>query len=207
MRPTRVLENEHRVIELVLDCLDAMTDRCESEGRLDGESATQAIDFFRTFADRCHHAKEENQLFPMMEARGFDAGQGPTAVMRYEHVQGRNFVAAMERAVPAAAAGEKAGSTAWILAARGYSEMLREHIRKEDHCLFPMADQSLGERDMAELGRMFEEVERVHFGPGVHQRYVALADSLADRFGIGKQSVPDEARTCGCSGRPAEANG
>jgi hypothetical protein len=43
-------------------------------------------------------------------------------------------------------------------------------------------------------------VEREEIGAGVHERYVALADSLADRFGVSKAGVPAHARTCGCSG-------
>lgn len=201
VRPTEVLKNEHRVIELVLDCLDAMAARCEAEGRLDGDSAREAIDFFRTFADRCHHAKEENQLFPLMEARGFDANAGPTAVMRHEHVEGRAHVAAMERAVPGASVGDPAERARWIEAARAYSFMLREHIEKEDHCLFPMADQGLLATDVARLADEFARVEREEIGPGVHERYVALADALAERFGVSTAGVPAAARTCGCSGQ------
>lgn len=199
MRPTEILTNEHRVIEVVLDCLDVMAERCRGEGRLDGEAAGKAIDFFRSFADRCHHAKEENELFPMMEARGVSPHQGPTAVMRAEHVQGRELIAAMERAVPAAAAGEDAGRTQWIEAATRYSMMLRDHIQKEDHCLFPMADQHLPAPEMEELGRRFERVERADIGPGVHERYVRLAETLAERFGVDKAGLT-AAGSCGCSG-------
>jgi len=190
VRPTEVLMNEHRVIVQVLECLDAMARRCESDGRLDGDAATKAIDFFRSFADRCHHAKEENQLFPMMESRGFSPDAGPTAVMRAEHVQGREWIAAMEQAVPKAAEGDAAARTSWMRAARLYSAMLREHIQKEDQCLFPMADRALLPSDMADLERQFETVERVEIGPGVHERYLRLADELADRFGVDRSVVP-----------------
>ena len=77
MKPTQILENEHRVIEQVLDCLDKIADRCETDGRLDAESAREAVDFFRNFADRCHHGKEEAELFPLMHARGFPQEGGP----------------------------------------------------------------------------------------------------------------------------------
>ena len=68
--------------------------------------------------------------------------------------------------------------------------MLREYIRKEDHCLFPMADQSLPPSDMEELARRFEAVEQQEIGPEVHERYVQLAETLADRFGVSKNRVP-----------------
>lgn len=200
MRPTEILMNEHRVIEQVLDCLDAMADRCERDGRIDEEPARQAIEFFRDFADRCHHGKEENQLFPMMESRGFSPAAGPTAVMRSEHVQGRSLIRSMEEAIPGASQGDATAQTAWVHSARGYSTMLRQHIEKEDTCLFPMADQALLSGDQEELGRLFDRVEHEEIGPGVHEKYVALAEALAGRFDVAKGRVPTAARQCGCSG-------
>jgi hemerythrin-like domain-containing protein len=201
MRPTEILMNEHRVIEQVLDCLDALADACTREHRLAEEPARQALDFFRSFADRCHHGKEENQLFPMLETRGFSPAAGPTAVMRAEHVEGRAMIHDMEGAIPAAARGEDAARSRWIRAARGYSSMLRQHIEKEDHCLFPMADQALRDADQAELGRLFERVEHDDIGAGVHEKYVALADALADHLGVQKSRVSAQARGCGCTAR------
>jgi hemerythrin-like domain-containing protein len=200
MRPTEILMNEHRVIEQVLDCLDAMADACERDGRIAEETARQCIDFFRSFADRCHHGKEENQLFPMMECRGYSPVEGPTAAMRAEHVQGRSLIRAMEEAIPAATRGEEEARSRWTNAAREYSFMLRQHIEKEDHCLFPMADQALHEGDQAELGRRFDRVEHEEIGPDVYERYVRMADALADRFGVKKNRVPAGTKGCGCPG-------
>ena len=165
MKPTRILEHEHRVIEQVLDCLDRIANRCQTDGRLDAESARDAIDFFRTFADRCHHGKEEQQLFPMMEARGFPAQGGPLAVMRAEHDHGRAFVHGMESTIEGAADGNPEPCGRYVQNARGFSALLREHIRKEDHCLFPMADEAFSEDDQLELGKRFERVEHDDLGP------------------------------------------
>ena len=89
MKPTEILSGEHRIIEQVLDCLEKMAQKCEAEGRLDKTSAEQAVDFFRNFADRWHHGKEETYLFPAMEAKGFHAMAVPTGVILEEHEQGR----------------------------------------------------------------------------------------------------------------------
>ena len=66
MSPTEILMQEHRLIEQVLDCLEALTQRAEGTGTLDVASATQALEFFSVFADRCHHAKEEDCFFPLL---------------------------------------------------------------------------------------------------------------------------------------------
>ena len=99
--------------------------------------------FFREFADRCHHGKEEDLLFPALEAQGFPRDAGPTAVMRMEHEQGRAAVRGMAESLAAAAAGDRAGLEHWLHSARIYIELLRAHIQKEDHCLFGMAEEAL----------------------------------------------------------------
>src|SRR5262245_60786760 len=99
MKATDILMDEHRVIEQVLNCLEKLADRCEAGETLDNTSASEALPFFRNFADRCHHGKEEGHLFPLLEARGFSRQGGPTGVMLHEHEEGRGLLTAMARAV------------------------------------------------------------------------------------------------------------
>ena len=99
MKPTEILSGEHRIIEQVLDCLEKIAQNCATGGRLDKTSAEQALDFFRDFADRCHHGKEETHLFRAMEAKGFPRQGGPTGVMLHEHEQGRAHIRDMAEAI------------------------------------------------------------------------------------------------------------
>ena len=165
MKPTEILSDEHRIIEQVLDCLEKIAQSCAAEGRLDNASAEQALDFFRNFADRCHHGKEETHLFPAMEAKGFPRQGGPTGVMLQEHEQGRAHIRGMVEAIEGAAAGQGEAVARFITHAQGYVSLLREHIEKEDHCLFTMANQVLSEDDQQKLlGGIPERRARAH-GP------------------------------------------
>jgi len=190
MTPTDVLKQEHRVIEQVLACLAVLADRADA-GRLDPGDARQAIDFLQVFADRCHHAKEENVLFPRMEARGFSRERGPTGVMLHEHELGRQAIRAMLAALDASS------PAGFARPARAYVALLREHIAKEDHCLFPMADQALTARDQEDLQRAFDAVEHQDLPPGTHERYVRLAHDLAARLGV-QPLAPAAAPTHAC---------
>jgi hemerythrin-like domain-containing protein len=199
MKPTDILSSEHRVIEQVLDCLDKMIQTCQSEHKLDEQSAKDAVDFFRNFADRCHHGKEEAHLFPAMEAKGFARDCGPTGVMLYEHEQGRKFVRGMAEAIEAAAKGDAAEQKEFIRNARGYIDLLREHIRKEDHCLFGMANNAFTEQDQQALSAAFENVEANEIGPGVHEKYMKIADDLAAQYGVAlAHGVEAPGHACGC---------
>src|SRR6516165_8465061 len=105
MRPTEILKSEQRIIEQVLTCLERIAGEGLQEGRVPGDAAAEALKFFREFADGCHHKKEEDRLFPLLEARGLPRQGGPTGMMRYEHEEGRALIMTMADALPEAAAG------------------------------------------------------------------------------------------------------
>lgn len=204
MQPTEILSGEHRVIEVVLGCLAQMAQEAEKNGRVDKSSAEQAIDFIRNFADGCHHGKEETHLFPAMESKGIPREHGPIGMMLWEHEQGRAFVRGMAQSLEAAAAGEKPSVAAFVANANGYVELLRNHIHKEDHILFPMAGRVMNEADEKTLMEQFEKVETEHMGVGTHEKYLKIAASLADRYGIDKSSLGHHGTSCGCGHTAAD---
>jgi hemerythrin-like domain-containing protein len=196
MKPTEILSAEHRVIEQVLNCLEKMVAGAEQTGALEKRPALDAVAFFRAFADECHHGKEEAHLFPAMEARGFPRDGGPTGVMVHEHELGRNHVRGLAAAIEPAAAGDPAALRRFIEHGRGYLDLLRQHIQKEDHCLFPMADQAFTPADQAELLAAFEQVERHHRGAGTHEKFRKMADDLADRFAVARATAAVAGHEC-----------
>ena len=191
MKPTEILSGEHRVIEQVLDCLEAMLRQAETAGRLDPAPAKDAVAFFRNFADRCHHGKEEAHLFPALEAQGFPREGGPTGVMLREHEQGRACVRGMDENIEAAAAGDAVALKRFVSNAQAYVALLHEHIYKEDHVLFPLADRTLSETDQQALSAAFGRVEAEEMGHDTHESFLKIADDLAKRYGVaGKEPAP-----------------
>lgn len=184
MKPTDILSAEHRVIERVLECLDRMIHEADEAGRLAVQDARDTIDFLRNFADKCHHGKEEDNLFPAMEARGFSHDSGPIAVMLSEHEAGREHLRAMDDAIAAAAAGDPDALRRFGAHGRAYTDLLRQHIAKEDQVLFVMADRALSAEDQARLLARFERVEVEQMGPDTHSKYLTVAGRLAQRFGV-----------------------
>jgi hemerythrin-like domain-containing protein len=199
MKPTEILSREHRVIEQVLSCLEKIAQQSQSAGRLEKQSAEQAIAFFRVFADQCHHGKEEAHLFPAMEAKGFPRQGGPTGVMLQEHEQGRAHVRGMAEALDTAAAGDAAALERFVEHATGYIGLLREHIYKEETILYVMADRAFSEEDQRKLLSAFAKVEAEEVGGGRHETYLRIANDLTDRLGVPRASGEGEgAPTCGC---------
>ena len=197
---TSILSGEHRVILQVLDVLAAIVTASEAAGRIPTTHATWALDILRTFADRCHHGKEDDILFPVLEAQV--PGFGPSQVMRVEHVDGRAFIRAMGEAL--------AGSDVarFVANTRGYVDLLRNHIAKEDGILFPIAAAMLSPEQDAAILDAYRRVEHDDMGDGTHERMLATADVLADIYGLPRASAdPQTMRlltaVCGCTPQTA----
>jgi hemerythrin-like domain-containing protein len=172
--PVEVLKAEHRVIERGLDAME----RQLTQSTIDREFFLKALDFFRSFADRCHHAKEEGELFPVLESAGVPRDGGPIGCMLAEHEQGRRLVGVMADHLDAAAEGDKVAEDTLRRAAANYIGLLRQHIQKEDHVLFVMADQIIGPEEQKLLLSVFDRAEQSNGNLGKHERYTAVADEL-----------------------------
>jgi hemerythrin-like domain-containing protein len=175
--PTEILKSEHRVIERVLDAVE----RFAARDRIDAESFRQAIDFLRNFADGCHHAKEENVLFPRMEAAGIPHEGGPIGCMLDEHTHGRSLIARMAENVDPAARGDARARDALRAAASEYVDLLRKHIWKEDNVVSELADRALACGDRNAMLAGFDRTEQSAANAGKHERYLRLADELERR--------------------------
>jgi len=63
MKPTQILSEEHKYILEVIAALNRECQSLESGKNLDKNFFEEAIDFIRNYADKFHHAKEEDILF------------------------------------------------------------------------------------------------------------------------------------------------
>jgi len=184
MIATDILMSEHRVVERVILALETACDRLDSGQEVRPEFFLQAADFIKGFADGCHHRKEEGVLFEALETYGLTKDGGPVAVMLYEHEQGRTFTSGMRQAALKWQSGDMSARKDVTQNARGYCVLLRQHIQKEDNLLFPMANQIIPLDAQDAVAEGFEHVEHEETGEGVHEKYLALAESLEREMNI-----------------------
>ncbi len=142
---TRVMVDEHRLILRMIALVENNTAAMEAGRFRNWQFFLDAIDFIRNYADRFHHAKEEDVLFVELINNGMPEKSSPIEAMLIEHDQGRAHVRAMEEAAIRAQAGEPGQIPIIAEHARGYIELLRGHIRKEDDILYPLAERVLPE--------------------------------------------------------------
>jgi hemerythrin-like domain-containing protein len=170
---TADLRHEHQVILRALAVLEQAARRLDAGAAVDERALQELVALLRTFADRCHHGKEEGALFPLLRAKG--VGHVLDAFVA-EHDEGRGYLTTLGGSAPAAERGR---------AARRYVGLLRDHIEREDQVLFPLADGVLSLEEHEALARRYGQVEREVIGEGVHDRLLGTLDRLEAAFGVG----------------------
>jgi len=155
-KSTKILSDEHKNILKIADALEKECDAIKQGKLIDKDFFIKAIYFIRNYADRFHHAKEEDILFKEL-CKGDEQGKmhcSPVEQMLYEHDIGRNFVKKTEEGVKE---NDKRKS---VENAIDYVRLIREHIYKEDNILYPMADEVLDKKTQQNMLKKFEKEEK-----------------------------------------------
>lgn len=177
---TRNLEDDHIHILKLIDVMETIT-RSENP---DINHIESILDIIRNFADGLHHAKEENLFFPALEQKGFSAQHGPVAVMLQEHVQGRNFVKGIADGLELFKKGNKSAITGIFQNMNGYSDLLRNHIAKENNILFRMADKALSDNEQQKLLEQFNIIEKNRPTGTRPDDYIETINTLASFYKV-----------------------
>jgi hemerythrin-like domain-containing protein len=135
------------------------------------------VEFMRTFADRCHHGKEETHLFPVLVSKGVPDTGCPIGGLTHEHQQGRVLVKELAAAVEAYGGGDPSAKESLIKSLHGVVGLYPNHIWKEDYLLFPMSNKVLGLDDQKALLEKFSQVE-AEIGQDTHHRFEQMARDL-----------------------------
>lgn len=171
--------NEHQLILKVLASLDKMVEVLKTgPSKVPREHIGKFVFFFKNFADKWHHGKEEERLFKRMVDYGFPRDYGPIGVMLAEHDSGREKVRIMAEIGDGSGDLRQEEINQLIYAASEFIQLLFFHIHKEDNVLYPMAEQSLPQEALNELDIDCKEYENTAFTPEEVQKLYQLADEL-----------------------------
>lgn len=183
MAAIEILEEEHRTIEKGIKYLEFSSGAIMNKRGIKKEEFSSVLDFFSTFADRCHHLKEERVLFPVLESKGIPREGGPIGVMLLEHEEGRELVREMKENLNK----EKEDiviSEQIATLASNYAEHLKSHIWKEENVLFKLANEVISQEEDKKIVHLFKEYEEKEIGHGVHEYYINVINQITSKNAI-----------------------
>lgn len=167
--PMQKLVDEHVVIKRWLALIPTVVDTLDLQANEGVEIVENGIDLIRTYADRLHHAKEEDILF-----KYFDDTAEIFQVIYEDHKKARNHVKEMLAAL------EKRDEPSLAYHLTEYKDLLAEHIKKEDEILFPWLDRKLNKTKVVELSDRFDKEDQEIGIDG--EKYILFLDRLEHQF-------------------------
>jgi hemerythrin-like domain-containing protein len=141
--PMKKLVDEHVLIKRWVALIPEVLNNLDVDSEEGRQILLDGVDFIRSYADKYHHAKEEEILF-----KYFDEDLDILKVMHEDHEQGRSHVRAILEAI------ERRDRSAIAEHLNAYRELLTEHIKKEDEILYPWMDRNLSD---TQIGKLFSE--------------------------------------------------
>jgi len=175
---TQNLENDHVYILQLTDIMGRMV----SSKSTNTEHFETVVDIIKSFADGLHHKKEEDLLFPLFEQRTAGGHCAPVGVMLMEHDQGREYVRGIVENITKFKNGDSTALDSIFNYMLDYSELLQQHIYKEDNVLFRMADEAFSDNDHELLVTQFNKVESEAEDGNKKEDYIKLIQNLGEEY-------------------------
>jgi hemerythrin-like domain-containing protein len=148
-----ILFNEHEIIKSVIYQRDKLNVLAKSNPLKFKEILTELISFFRNYADKYHHYKEERLLFPLICEKNEMLKDSIIEEMLENHQDFRKLIKSIENSV------ESGNSEVSINQLLKYTEMLLDHIAVEDDEVFQIAETLLGEDELEKMYYDFQDVD------------------------------------------------
>lgn len=179
MNPAEQIKSEHRVIGKAIWSLKALADSIKHGEQVDLALLADELAFIRGFTEDCHHRKEEEVLFPAIEAELRTAPTDPIPDFIEEHAASRRLTTDLARAIKAYEVGDGDRSNAIVVLAGEYSHLAIEHMRKENLVVVGLITNILLADKKLEVAERFLLIEE-ELGPGYHQKYEKLAETMRE---------------------------
>ena len=187
MQPIGPLMIEHRLIERLLTLMAREFKRIKDNTEVDPEFAfvdpvfiDTAVDFIRTYADRCHHGKEEDLLFKALAEKNLAPEHRQTMddLIR-DHAWAREATAHLVQAKEDYLL-EKPGALAdLMLHLEELVGFYPRHIDKEDKHFFIPCMAYFSDAEQADLLARMQEFDRQL----IHEKYRGIVESMEQRRG------------------------
>jgi len=175
VKPIGPLMIEHRLIERMIAIVKEELDDIEEGKKADPVFVDLYVDFARTYADRCHHGKEEDILFRDLAKKKLSPEHKKTmGELVEEHIYARKTVGELVAAKDRYVQGNRDALKDVAAKLKALAEFYPKHIEKEDkHFFFPILDYFTKQEQDAMLQEFWEFDRKL-----IHEKYQKLVEKL-----------------------------
>nr|MDO8132934.1 hemerythrin domain-containing protein [Candidatus Njordarchaeum guaymaensis] len=166
---------EHRLIERMIAIVREELKEIKVGKKADPLFIDTYVDFARTYADRCHHGKEEDILFRDLAKKKLSPEHKKTMdELVQEHIYARKTVGELVSAKDRYVQGNRDALKDVAAKLKALAEFYPKHIEKEDkHFFFPILDYFTKQEQDAMLQEFWEFDRKL-----INEKYQKLVEKL-----------------------------
>lgn len=173
MKPIGPLMREHRLIERMSHVLTQKMQQMNEKSMVDVDFLTTAVDFFRTYADRTHHGKEEDILFRELAKKQLSPEDSKVMnELVQEHVWARKMVTRLLEAKESYAVGNLEAIKDIVSCLKELIIFYPLHIKKEDKSFFYPCLKYFSQLEQDDMLQEFWEFDRKL----IHEKYQRVVE-------------------------------
>jgi len=153
-----MLINEHKLIIQAVDAIKKRIAIIKTSQTIELNNITVMVDFFRVYADRFHHGKEEGILFRALYQKKMK--ENDNKIMKdlmQEHAFARKTVTALEKANQSYASGKKEALKEILEMLSTLSTFYPKHIEKEDKQFFYPCMEYVSPEEREQMMNQFQQ--------------------------------------------------
>jgi hemerythrin-like domain-containing protein len=152
-----IIRDEHRTISAILHGMEYLVAKIrKGNKKVDPRVFHAMLYYLDTFSERAHHPKEDLFLFKALRSRGAGA-EALITELEKEHAGGENALRRLAQALNRYEEGGDKEFPGFQRAVERFVGSYRDHMRKEEELLFPLAEELLKEADWAVIDQAFAE--------------------------------------------------
>jgi hemerythrin-like domain-containing protein len=190
--PTGAVEDlmrEHGVLRRCILVYRECAGRLRMEpGDVDASALNDAAKLFRSFGEEYHEKKlEEPHIFPRVR-RAVAGVEASVAMLMTQHARGREIT---DYILSVTGGAHVAAADAELLARAfdSFDIMYANHTAREDTIVFPAWKNLLSPVELAEMGNLFETIERAEFGGDGFDDAARRIAAIEEKLGLKNLSL------------------
>jgi hemerythrin-like domain-containing protein len=161
MTPIGILMVEHRLIERMVALMQRELEKIEQGKKPDLMFIDGAIDFAKTYADACHHGKEESILFDKLAMKKLlPEHKKLMDELVLEHIQSQKIIANLEMARESYLKGDSDVVGPILTICRSLAEFYPRHMEKEERDFFTASMEYFSKREGEEMVKRFWQFDK-----------------------------------------------
>ena len=175
--PIGPLMREHRLIERMVRLMEEEIRKISETNEVNPDFIDVVIDFLRTYADKCHHGKEEDILFKSLAGKNLSNEHNKTMhELIEEHIYGRRMVSDLLSAKENYVTGNVDSLKDIQKSLKELTELYPMHIEKEDKRFFYPCMEYFTEQEQEAMLQEFWDFDKKI----IHEKYQQVIEAVEE---------------------------